>query len=424
MIPNSWRKTKLGVMAKTVTSGSRDWAKYYSDSGSKFIRMTNLRRDGIHLKLDDLRYVNVQSDSSDGKRTSLQYGDILISITAELGKIGFIPEDFGEAYINQHTALVRLKRSKVNPMYVAYLLSSKAMNNTINRLNDSGAKAGLNLPTIRSIPIYIPSLNEQNKIAKILSTWDKAIETTEKLVANSQQQKKALMQQLLTGKKRFAEFVSSCEVRKTRYGDIPMDWGFIPIAELANQITKKNVEKSSYPVLSCSKHEGFVDSLTYFKKKVYSDDTSNYNVVEKNTFAFPSNHIEEGSIGYQDIYDIGIVSPIYTVFKANNKVNDNYLYKLLKTEHYRQIFSAATNASVDRRGSLRWKEFSKIRVPLPSIEEQVRIADVLIIADQEIKELQGNLQFFKQEKKALMQQLLTGKLRVKVDDVNSAKGAE
>lgn len=114
-----WESLRLGKITETITSGSRDWAQYYSNIGSKFIRMTNLSRDGIQLKLDDLKFVNIESSSSDGQRTSLVYGDILISITAELGKIGWIPLNFGEAFINQHTALIRLKKLDSNSKFIA-----------------------------------------------------------------------------------------------------------------------------------------------------------------------------------------------------------------------------------------------------------------------------------------------------------------
>ena len=155
-MPEGWVSKKLGNISSLVTSGSRDWAKFYSDTGSKFIRMTNLRRGGIHLKMDSLKFVNVASDSADGKRTSLQAGDILISITAELGKIGWVPPGLGEAYINQHTALVRVKSIESESKFVAYLLCSKPYHRRINALNDAGAKAGLNLATIRSLPIALP----------------------------------------------------------------------------------------------------------------------------------------------------------------------------------------------------------------------------------------------------------------------------
>nr|WP_272869573.1 restriction endonuclease subunit S [Glaesserella parasuis] len=190
-------EARLRDIAITVTSGSRNWAQYYSDTGAKFIRMTNLNRNGITLLLDDLKFVNIQSNSADGKRTSLQANDILISITTELGKIGFIPENFGEAYINQHTALIRIDPNKAHAKFIAYVLSSATMNKTINSLNDAGAKAGLNLPTIKALSLKLPSIEEQIQIAETLSTWDNAIQTTEKLLENSRQQKKALMQRLL-----------------------------------------------------------------------------------------------------------------------------------------------------------------------------------------------------------------------------------
>ena len=141
-----------------------------------------------------------------------------------------------------------------------------------------------------------------------------------------------------------------------------------------------------------------VESLTYFKKKVYSDDTSNYKVMRRGTFGFPSNHIEEGSIGYQDLFDAGIVSPIYYVFAADKTVDDGFLYKLLKTDRYRQMFAAATNASVDRRGSLRWKEFAKITLLLPPLEEQQAISEAVnSIAATEVA-YEGQLTALRQER--------------------------
>jgi len=323
---------------------------------------------------------------------------------------------FPEYNLNQAIIIYRSKAGQILPKYLLeYLKSSTAQQWLQSRSKKTSGQQNLTIELCKELPVPVPPLPEQKKIAKILSTWDEAIVTTEQLLANSQQQKKALMQQLLTGKKRFPGFAMSDEFQKTRYGLVPADWDFVQIGEIANQCSERNSESSDVPVLSCSKHDGFVDSLKYFKKKVYSDDTSNYRVVRRHCFGFPSNHIEEGSIGFQNVYDAGIVSPIYTVFETNPKRVDNiYLYKLLKTEHYRQIFAASTNASVDRRGSLRWKEFSKIRVPLPSLKEQQKISELLQTADAESSTVEQKLDRLKQEKKALMQQLLTGKRRVKV----------
>ncbi|EOE1185226.1 restriction endonuclease subunit S [Proteus mirabilis] len=317
-----------------------------------------------------------------------------------------------------NVALIKASpKNGVDNDYMYYFLSRESLLRVIESHSQrTSGQTGIEMDVLKSYPMPLPPLSEQKKIAKILSTWDKAITTTEQLLSNSQQQKKALEQQLLTGKKRLGMPANGYDFKKTRYGIIPKDWEYPAIKDVCTQVTEKNTESADYPVLSCSKYDGFVDSLKYFKKKVYSDDTSGYRLIHRGCFGFPSNHVEEGSIGLQNLYDTGIVSPIYVVFRAKpKKVDNTYLYAVLKTDHYRQIFGAATNASVDRRGSLRWKEFSLIHVPLPPLEEQQRISTVLATADQEISALQQKLDALKQEKNALMQQLLTGKRRVVIE---------
>jgi type I restriction enzyme, S subunit len=160
--------------------------------------------------------------------------------------------------------------------------------------------------------------------------------------------------------------------------------------------------------------EGLVDSLTYFNKQVFSLDTSTYKVVTRGQFAYATNHIEEGSIGYQDVYDKGLVSPMYTVFETNKDMDDSYLYKVFKSVVYLHIFRANTSSSVDRRGSLRWKEFAKLPIPLPPIEEQKQIAAILTTARQEIDLLKKQAEAYRRQKRGLMQRLLTGEWRVRV----------
>lgn len=109
MVPDGWQDVRLGDLTELVTSGSRGWAEYYNDVGDRFIRITNLRRDNIALDLTNLRHVKLPLSSSEGQRTQLKQGDILISITADLGLIGYIEEKPEiPSYINQHIALVRL----------------------------------------------------------------------------------------------------------------------------------------------------------------------------------------------------------------------------------------------------------------------------------------------------------------------------
>jgi type I restriction enzyme S subunit len=285
-----------------------------------------------------------------------------------------------------------------------YFLKAKIqVNNTFNK------------EELSSLPIVFPPLIEQQKIAQVLSTWDKAIEKLEALITAKRKRKKALMQQLLTGKLRFAEFVKSEGIQKTKFGTIPSDWQYLHITEVAKQFSVKNNAGHDLPVLSCTKHYGLVDSLSYFGKQIFSEDTSTYKVVLRNSFAYATNHIEEGSIGYQNLYDKALISPMYTVFQTKENVNDEFLYRLLKTELYRHIFEINTSASVDRRGSLRWNQFSAIKIPVPSLPEQQKIASFFAVTDKEIEAHQKQLSALKEQKKGLMQQLLTGKIRVRVD---------
>jgi Restriction endonuclease S subunits len=256
-------------------------------------------------------------------------------------------------------------------------------------------------------------LVEQRRIVEILAAWDEAIGTIECLLANVRKQKQAFLSKVLTGKRRLGRFRSELAQIPTPHGSIPGDWTYPRIESFAHEVSQKHSGGQVYPVLSCTKHAGLVDSLSYFKKQVFSKDLSTYKVVPHACFVYATNHIEEGSIGYQDLHDYGLVSPMYTVFKTDPEIHDGYLYRLLKTEHFRQIFAAATNSSVDRRGSLRWNDFKKLHVPLPPMEEQLVIAELLDKADREIELLEAKLASFRIEKRALMQQLLTGKRRVR-----------
>tara|TARA_B100000315_G_scaffold120783_1_gene110627 strand:+ start:5332 stop:6597 length:1266 start_codon:yes stop_codon:yes gene_type:complete len=417
MVPNGWEHVRLNELCLTVTSGSRDWAKYYAEQGSKFIRMTNLQRNNIYLNLSDLKFVDIQSNSSDGKRTSLRAGDILMSITAELGKIGWVHEGLGEAFINQHTALIRLNEKKSDSKYIAYLLSSKEMNHKINRLNDSGAKAGLNLPTIKSIPIDIPPLPEQRKIAKILSTWDKAISTTERLIDNSKQQKKALMQQLLTGKKRLLD-----DSGKPFEGE----WEEVKLEKLGTTFTSLTGKTKS----DFGSGKLYVPYINIFKNaSVDINHLERVNISENER----QNEVKFGDIFFttssETPVEVGMSSVMLDM--PNEAVYLNsfcFGFRLHSFEQATPIFmkhvlrssSVRRSISILAQGATRYNlsktQLLKVKITLPKKPEQQKIASVLNNAEKEIKLLEQQLADLKLEKKALMQQLLTGKRRVKVDE--------
>lgn len=201
LIPKDWSVVTLGDISEKITSGSRDWASYYADEGELFVRISNLTREHINFRWKSIKYVDIGS-GSEGERTRLEGGDILISITADLGIIGVVPDDFERAYINQHTALVRINKNVNNPRYIGHVLQSYSGQHQFEQLGDSGAKAGLNLPTIASLQCFLPSDTEQNEITNRLDATDQLIAGYKIEKEKYLNQEKGLMQDLLTGKVR------------------------------------------------------------------------------------------------------------------------------------------------------------------------------------------------------------------------------
>jgi type I restriction enzyme S subunit len=286
----------------------------------------------------------------------------------------------------------------------------------LQKFCNSGSVPVISGSNLKKQIVSLPPLPEQTAIASLLSTWDLAIEKTERLIAAKERHYLWLSKKYLFGD----AADTANDSKKTKWFSVPDHWKIVTIGKIASEVSTFNNSGDNIPVLSCTKYNGLVDSLTYFDKQVFSQNTSTYKVVTKRQFAYATNHIEEGSIGYQDVYEKGLVSPMYTVFKTNNNVDDSYLYKVLKSIVYLHIFRANTSSSVDRRGSLRWKEFAKLPIPLPPIEEQKQIAAILTTARQEIELLKKQADAYRRQKRGLMQKLLTGEWRVDVrEDINN-----
>ncbi len=412
MIPEKWKEVSLNRLVERIID-YRGQSVPKAEEGIPLITARNVK-DG-YLDFSYQEYVPENHYESWMVRGIPRPGDVLFTTEAPLGNVCMFPEK-GKYAVAQRTVTIRVNE-KIFSQYLYHFLRSSIGRGRVSVRSSGSTAKGIKSSELNKVKVVFPERKgEQRKISEILSTWDKAITTSERLIEVSQQQRHALMQQLLTGKRRLPGFTVHPGWRREKYGNVPNDWEFIEIGGFSRQSSEKNREAEELPVLSCSKYDGFVDSLSYFNKRVYSEDLSGYKVIHRGDIGFPSNHVEEGSIGLQDLYDRGLLSPIYVVFRPDEeRVDPEFLFRLLKTDHYRQVFAASTNASVDRRGSLRWKEFSAIKVPLPSLDEQKAIVLALKTADAEIEAQQRRLDCLRQEKKALMQQLLTGKRRVKVE---------
>jgi len=201
-LPNEWKWLTSDQLFCFVTSGSRGWAKYYSNSGAVFLRIGNLSHDSVFLDLQKLQFVEPPR-GAEGTRTRVQENDILISITADVGMIGVIPKGFKETYINQHISLVRPVRT-VNPLYIAWYLASRPGQDQFGALQRGATKAGLGLDDIRSVNIPMPPFEEQKEIIfqieKRLSIVDEIEIEVNKNLKRSDRLRQSILKKAFTGK--------------------------------------------------------------------------------------------------------------------------------------------------------------------------------------------------------------------------------
>ena len=194
MNPNNYPVCQLSEYIEFLTSGSRGWAQYCTDNGSEwFITIKNVK--DCNISVDNMQSINAP-DNAEAKRTKVQEGDLLISITADLGRTGVVTKEIAEhgAYINQHLTCIRLKKGFLNPLYVACFMESPAGKEQFASKNQSAVKAGLNFNSINSLQLFVPPMNEQIAFVEFVARVDKSKLTVQQGLDRLETLKKALMQ--------------------------------------------------------------------------------------------------------------------------------------------------------------------------------------------------------------------------------------
>ena len=188
-------KRTIREMSVMVTSGSRGWAKYYADNGALFIRIGNLGHIGISICFDDVQCVDLP-DKAEGIRSRLYGNDVLVSITADLGSIGYVPENIPEAYINQHIAMIRFK-NPIQGKFMAWYLRSDFGNKNILKNKRGGGKQGLGLDDIRNTKVPNVSNEYAEKIVQKIESRLSVCDSIEQTVAEALIQADAMRQSIL-----------------------------------------------------------------------------------------------------------------------------------------------------------------------------------------------------------------------------------
>ena len=268
-------------------------------------------------------------------------------------------------------------------------------NMNLNQYSESSAQPGLSVEKLLRLFTAIPELSEQDRIAQILSAQDEVIELKEKLLEEKQRQKKYLMQRLLTGKKRLPGFDG--------------EWKDEKLGKLFAERSETNCEHLE--LLAITGTQGVIPRSQLDLKDNSSEDKSKYLRICVGDIGYNTMRMWQGVSAYSN-YE-GIVSPAYTILKPNSMINAKYFSYLFKMPDVVFLFYRFSQGLVDDTRNLKYENFKKIIVNYPvDIEEQNAIVSILEKADQEIELIRQSVEQEKQKKKALMQLLLTGIVRV------------
>lgn len=202
-IPVHWEVRRLKSLCRFVTSGSRGWARYYADDGFVFLRIGNISTTSIDLRLKRIIYVT-PPPGAEGERTRARPNDLLLSITAQIGAVGVVPDGLGEAYVNQHTALIRLRPERSVPRWVAYGLLSQFGKDQCRLMTNGGTKVGLTLDDVRCLYVLLPPVHDQVRLVAGIETetraLDSAISRLEREIELLREYRTRLVADVMTGK--------------------------------------------------------------------------------------------------------------------------------------------------------------------------------------------------------------------------------
>lgn len=391
-IPGDWKVSLLDSLTKRGSGHTPDkeFDEYY-DGGIKWISLADSYRldKGLIFETDnEISELGIKKSSAVLHPT----GTVLMSRDAGVGKSAVMGIDMA---VSQHFIVWRCKE-ELNNWFLYYWLQYKkeyferqAVGSTIKTIG---------LPLFKKLTILHPKYSEQLAIAHILCLMDTAINKNNQLIAQKELQKKWLMKNLLTGRKRLKGFGG--EWKGVRFGDVTTNF------------SRRNKNLIDAKIYSVTNKNGFVLQSDHFEREIAGDDLSNYKIIKKNEFAYNPARINVGSIAFFE-GEIGVISSLYVCFSTREDILDYYLLQLLQLEHTKHRIVSLGEGGV--RVYLWYDLIAKIKINLPSIKEQTAIAQVLQAADKEIQLLKTKSEKLQEQKKGMMQVLLTGKKRLKIN---------
>ena len=397
IIPSDWTQASVGEVCEINPSRSKT-----PDSVVTFLGMADVSEDGRILNAKTTDYAKVSKGF-----TPFLRGDILVAkITPcfENGKgadTSELPTAQGFGSTEFHVL-----RSKICSKFVFYHTSSYEFRKKLEtEMSGSAGQKRVQTDSIASYLLPLPPLEEQRRIAEILTTQDKIIALKERRLAEKRRQKTFLAQRLLTG--------------KTRLPGFDGEWQRTTLGAVTQKEKEKNINFQYSLVLSNSAQHGIVPQSEQFSKEIANEENIDRYYIVRNGFFVYNPRISVtapcGPIHMNETGNTGVMSPLYTVFsiRSVDKVDVLFLKLYLEsTSWHKYMKSVANYGARHDRMNVSDDDFFLMPIPLPNLKEQQAIAEVLTCADREIEALQRDLELEKRKKKALMQLLLTGVVRV------------
>ena len=395
LIPEDWEVKKLGELGKII-NGLTYSPENIKENGTLVLRSSNVQNDKIVY--DDNVFVEENISFNPTKKD-----DVLICVRngsrGLIGKTALIDEQASNVAFG---AFMAIYRSNSNNYIYNYFKSNyffkevhKNLGATINSINNNDLK---------KFKIPLPPLAEQKKIADCLSNWDSAIEKQNTLINALTDRKKALMQKLLTGKKRLPGFSE--------------EWKEVKLGDLFEKINRKN-EEGNTNVVTISAQRGFVKQTDFFNKSVASETLDNYSLIYHGEFCYNksySNGYPLGATKRLIAFEKAVVTTLYICFKIKDqkKSNGSFFEQFFEANSLDRSLIKIAQEGGRAHGLLNvsLSDFFNIKIKLPPIEEQTAIAEILAAADRELQLQKEKLAQLQAQKKGLMQVLLTGKKRL------------
>lgn len=422
VIPEDWEVKTLGKLACiNGRIGFRGYTvKDLVRKGGGAIAIGGKHISKNFLDLSDAEYISWKK-YYESPEIMVKQGDIVLAQRGTLGKSALIKSDIGPATINP--SLVLINKIKCNNLYLIYNIQSSSVTDYILQINSQTSIPMISQKQIEGIKIAIAKLDsEQTAIATALSDVDSLISALTKKIMKKKAIKQGLMQQLLTGKKRLPGYEKNRESVQTEWGAIPKDWKTLSIGKCCSikaRIGWQGLKKSEYQssgeyvlVTGTDFLNGRIDwkSCVYVSKKRYEQD-SNIQIVKHDILI-----TKDGTIGkvafLDDVPCLGTLnSGIFVVRSHSKELDQSYLSKIFKSFIFDAFLESLVAGSTINH--LYQKDFVHFNFPVPpTISEQTAIANILSDCDSEIVALEEKRDKYKEIKQGMMQQLLTGKIRL------------